>query len=116
MPKHISFQIGEPTFKLIETNLVEAEEPVEQIVNLIKELKSASNIIKSGLVFVQKNGVIVGIKMARNEPVWIQNMKRGIVQLFSVNFLGADKATVMFTKTEVRDVIVFSSKAKQDFE
>ena len=80
---------------------MESEEPVEHITDL---LKSASDQIKRGLVFVHKAGVVTEIRMERQQPVWIQNLKRGIVHLFSVNFLGKDKIAgdnLLFTKTEV---------------
>lgn len=94
----------EPKFKLVEKDPVESQEPIEHVTDLLKELKAASNQIGSGLVFVLEGGVVKQVRMNERHPVWIQNLKRGIVHLFSVNFLGKDKTTgdnLLFTKTEV---------------
>ena len=94
----------EPKFKLVEKDPVESQEPIEHVTDLLKELKAASNQIGSGLVFVLEGGVVKQVRMNKRQPVWIQNLKRGIVHLFSVNFLGKDKTTgdnLLFTKTEV---------------
>ena len=84
--------------------MMESEEPIEHVTNLLKELQASSKQIGSGLVFMLKGGVVKQVRINEQEPVWIQNLKRGIVHLFSVNFLGKDKTTgdnLLFSKTEV---------------
>lgn len=92
--------------------MMESEEPIEHVTNLLKELKASSKQIGSGLVFMLKGGVVKQVRINEQEPVWIQNLKRGIVHLFSVNFLGKDKTTgdsLLFSKTEVcrKEIITF---------
>ena len=59
--------------------------------------------LKREIYFHYKDGVVLRIFHHRDEPFWITNVKRGIINLLSVNVFGkiGNEEETMFKKLEV---------------
>ena len=88
-------------FKVVETNPNESPIPLETV---LPDILLIQQKLEPGFVFTYENGIIKQVRMSSSDSMWVQNVKRGILHLFTVDFLGIDSVTkknTLFEKQEV---------------